>query len=182
METVQPVLPLNEGKPVAAVEIFIVLSLYIYVLFRLPELRLAGSIVAFVAIGGLVFYMVTVPPEPEIELNRISVDEVTLDELELELGPRVATLSGRAVNGSDTYTLIGIDLIVKVYDCPNDEVPLDECFIIGEDDGYARLSAPPRQLRQFTATLLFNNMPDIEGVLRWDYGVTDLRALETDNR
>jgi len=167
---------------VVAVEIFIVLSLYIYVLFRMPELRIAGSIVALVLIGGLAFYMVTVPPTPEVELNRITLDEVAFEGVDLVLNPRNATLSGRVINSSADYTLTQVNFDVKLYDCPSEAAPLSDCFTIGEDEGYARLSTPPGQLRSFTATLLFVNMPDIEGVLRWEYAVNALRALETTNR
>ncbi len=165
-----------------AVEVFVVLSLYIYILFRLPELRIAGSIIAFVLIGGLVFYMVTVPPEPQAELNRIAIDEVALEGVGLELGPRVATLSGRAINGSATFTLTGFNVDVKLYDCPGIKTPFADCFTIGEDGGYARLVAPPGQLRDFIATLLFNNLPELTGALRWEYTVTGTRALDTTNR
>ncbi len=165
-----------------AVEVFVVLSLYIYILFRMPELRIAGSIIAFTLIGGLVFYMVTVPPEPQAEMNRIAIEEIQLENLELELGPRTATLTGRAINTSESYTLTGINLDVTIYDCATETTPFEQCFTIGEDDGYARLTAPPGQLREFTATLLFNNMPEVSGVQRWAYKVTATRALDTTNR
>lgn len=164
-----------------AVEIFIILSLYIYVLFRMPELRIAGSIIAIVFIGGLAFYMVTVPPEQEAELSRITVDEVALEGVDLVFGPINATLSGRAVNNSELYTLTQIDFDVKLFDCPTEDAELSTCFTVGEDGGYARLSAPSGQLRAFKATLLFINLPEIEGVLRWEYEVKALRALDTTN-
>ncbi len=159
------------------VEIFVVLSLYIYVLFRLPEMRIAGTIIAAVLIGGIVYYAFTAPSAPEEELNRISVSEIALEEVDLALDPRVSTLSGRVVNHSESYTLTGIGFDVKLYDCAAEDTPLGECFIIGEDKKEARLSAPPGQLRAFKAALIFANLPDVEGVLRWDYEVTALRAL-----
>lgn len=164
------------------VEVFVVLSLYIYILFRMPELRIAGSIIAFVLIGGLGFYMFTVPPEPQVESNRITIEEITLEALTLTLDPRTASLKGRAINGSAKYTLTGIEIDVKLYDCPDEEVAFTECFTIGEDDGYARLTAPPGQLRDFTATFLFNNLPEVMGVLRWEHTITGTRALDTTNR
>jgi len=160
------------------VEIFVILSLYIYALFRLPEMRIAGTIIAVTLIGGLVYYTVTAPSAPEEELNRIAVSEIALDEVDLVQGPRVATLSGRVVNSSDAYTLTGILFTVKLYDCAAQDTPLTECFIIGEDDSEARFSAPPGQLRAFDATLLFNDLPNVEGVQRWGYEVVSLRALE----
>jgi hypothetical protein len=163
---------------VAVIEIFIVLSLYIYVLFRLPEMRIAGTIIASVLLGGLLYYALTAPAAPEEELNRISVDEIMLEGVDLALDPRVSKLSGRVVNNSDSYTLTGILFDVKLYDCATPDTPLTACFTIGEDTKEARLSAPPGQLRAFDAALIFANLPSIEGVLRWDYSVESLRAIQ----
>ncbi len=164
------------------VEIFVVLSLYIYVLFRLPEMRIAGTIIATVLIGGLLYYTLTSPSVPEEELNRIAVEEVVLEDVTLDFGPRLATLAGRAINTSPTYALTGISFDVKLYDCATETTPLADCFIIGEDSKEARLSAPPGQLRAFAASLIFANMPEVDGVLRWDYKVISLRAIEVDER
>ncbi len=162
----------------AVVEIFVVLSLYIYVLFRLPEMRIAGTIIASVLVGGVVYYSFTAPSAPEEELNRITVDEISLEDVNLKLDPRVSKLSGRVDNGSQAYTLTGVRFDVKLYDCAAQDTPLTDCFIIGEDTKEARLSAPPGQLRAFEAALIFANLPAVDGVLRWDYHVTALRALK----
>ena len=162
----------------AVIEIFIVLSLYIYVLFRLPDLRIAGTIIAAVLLGGLFYYALTAPATPEEELNRITSDEIMLEGVDLALDPRVSKLSGRVVNNSDNYTLTGISFDVKLYDCASADTPLTACFTIGEDTKEARLSAPPGQLRAFEAALIFPNLPKVEGVLRWDYRVEALRAIQ----
>ena len=164
------------------VEIFLVLSLYIYVLFRRPEMRIAGTIIATVLLGGISYYTLTAPSAPEEELNRISVSEIKLEAVDLVQGPRVATLSGRVVNNSESYALTGILFDVKIYDCAAEETPLAACFIIGEDEAEARFNAPAGQLRAFEATLIFSNLPAVEGVLRWGYEVKSLRALETAER
>ncbi|MBL1434740.1 MAG: hypothetical protein COB08_000865 [Rhodobacteraceae bacterium] len=166
----------------AVIEIFVVLSLYIYVLFRLPEMRIAGTIIATVLIGGLLYYTITAPSVPEEEMNRIAVSEITIEDVDIALNPRVTKLKGRVINNSPTYALTGIRFDVKLYDCPTEDTPLTECFIIGEDSKEARLSAPPGQLRAFEASLIFANLPEIEGVLRWDYQINALRALEVGER
>jgi len=167
---------------VVVVEIFLILSLYIYVLFRLPEMRIAGTIIATVLIGGLAYYTFTAPSAPEEELNRISVEELGLEDVTLEFGPRLATLSGRAINNSATYALTGINFDIKLYDCAAEDTPLAECFIIGENMTEARLTAPPGQLRAFETSLIFSNMPEVTGVQRWDYEVISIRALEVVER
>jgi len=163
---------------VTIVEIFVILSLYIYVLFRLPEMRIAGTIIASVLLGGIAYYSLTTPSAPEEELNRIAMQDITIEAADLELDPRVSTLGGRVINNSASYTLTGISFDVKLYDCKAEDTPLDDCFIIGEDEKEAHLSAPPGQLRAFEAALIFANLPDVEGVLRWDYRVMALRAIE----
>jgi len=162
---------------VAVVEVFIVLSLYIYVLFRLPEMRIAGTIIATVLIGGLLYYTITAPSAPEEEMNRITVAEIVIEDANLEPDPRVTKLSGRVINNATAYVLTGIVFDVKLYDCPTEDTPLTACFIIGEDTKEARVSVPPGQLRAFEAALIFANLPPVEGVLRWDYSVESLRAL-----
>ena len=164
------------------VEIFVILSLYIYVLFRLPEMRIAGTIIASVLLGGLAYYTYTAPSAPLEELNRISMEEITIEAADLALEARVSTLGGRVINNSATYTLTGISFDVKLYDCAAEDTPFDQCFIIGEDEKEAHLSAPPGQLRAFAAALIFANLPDVEGVLRWDYRITKLRAIEVIDR
>lgn len=164
------------------VEIFVVLSLYVYVLFRLPEMRIAGSIIAIVLIGGLIYYTVTAPNAPEAELNRIADADVSITDVNLEFEPRLAKLTGRVLNNSTDYRLTGIRFDVKLYDCETEDTPLEACFVIGDDQKEARLSAPAGQLRAFETSLLFTNLPEITGVLRWDYSVISLRAIKTVGR
>ncbi len=166
----------------AVVEIFVILSLYIYVLFRLPEMRIAGTIIASVLIGGLLYYTFTAPSAPEEELNRITVEEILIEDAELAFDPRVAKLNGRVINNSPTYALTGIRFDVKIFDCATEDTPFADCFIIGEDEKEAHLTAPPGQLRAFEAALIFANLPDVEGVMRWDYSVVSLRAIEVVER
>ena len=164
------------------VQVFVILSLYIYVIFRLPQMRIAGTIIAAAVLGGLTYYTFTAPSVPEEELNRIAIEDVVLENVTLDFGPRLATLAGRAINNSPTYALTGIRFDVKLYDCATEDTPLADCFIIGEDIKEARLSAPPGQLRAFEAALIFANLPDVEGVLRWDFRVVSLRAIEVAER
>lgn len=158
--------------------IFLAVAGFFYILYTYPRLRLAGGLVMASAIAGLTFYLVVTDPEPQVELGRITTDEIILSDLILDLGVRTSSLTGRVVNGSAEYVLSGVSLDVRVYDCPADDTPLDQCFTIGEDDGYARVTVPPGQLRDFSAVFLFNNLPEITGVLRWDHTITALRAIE----
>ncbi len=162
----------------AIIEIIIIVGIYTYILLRMPQLRLAGGIVAAALLGGLSYYFLSSDPEPQPELRRVDVSEITLSDLELDLGIRTSSLSGRVVNGAANYSLKGLLLDVTLYDCPNAESPLSDCFIIGQDDGEARVAVPPLQLRDFSVNLLFTGLPEITGELRWVHQLTNVRALE----
>ena len=156
----------------------VIIGIYAYILFRVPHLRLAGGIVTAAVLGGLSYYLLATDPEPQAEMRRIDVVEATLSDVELELGVRISTLTGRVVNGSENFEMTGILLNVKLFDCPSSDSDLSECFTIGQDSGEARVTVPAGQLRSFTANLLFVGLPEIIGEFRWTYEVTGIRALE----
>lgn len=156
----------------------IIIGIYTFILFRVPNLRLAGGIVAAALLGGLSYYILATDPEPRAEMRRIDVVDVTLSDVELEIGIRTSELSGRVINGSENYDLTGVLLTVKLFDCPGADSDLSDCYTIGEDDGEARVTVPPGQLRDFTASLLFIGLPEVTGEFRWTHEVTGLRALE----
>jgi len=162
---------------VVIVEIIVVVGLYTYILLRVPALRLSGGIVAFALLGGLFYYLFASDPQTQAALLRVETTEITVSDLDLEIGVRTSNLSGRVVNGSALYEVTGIVLDVKLFDCPDDTAPLTECFTIGEDDSEARVSVPPGQLRDFNATLLFTDLPEITGEFRWTHELIGVRAL-----
>jgi len=163
---------------VVIVQFAVIIGIYVFILFRVPQLRLAGGIVTAALLGGLSYYLLATDPEPRAEMRRIGIDEITLSDVDLDLGVRTSELSGRVVNGSENYDLTGVLLNVKLFDCPNSDSALSECYTIGEDSGEARVTVPPGQLRSFTASLLFIGLPEIIGEFRWTYDVTGIRALE----
>jgi len=159
-------------------EFVVIIGIYIYILLRVPHLRLAGGIVAAALLGGLSYYLLATDPEPRAEMRRIDVVEVTLSDVDLEIGVRTSELSGRVVNGSENFNMTGVLLNVKLFDCPTADSSLSECYTIGEDSGEARVTVPPGQLRSFTASFLFVSLPEIIGEFRWTYEVIGIRALE----
>lgn len=161
----------------AIVEIIVILGIYTYILLRVPQFRLAGGVVAVALLGGLVYYFLASEPEKQAELNRIPVEQATLSDLGLEMGIQNSTLTGRIVNGSDDSQIIGVLLTVTIYDCPAADSDLADCFIIGQDDGEARVKVPAGQLRDFKATFLFASLPEITGEFRWEHEIIALRAL-----
>ncbi len=159
-------------------QIVIIVGLYSYILFYMPQFRLAGGIIAAALLGGLAYYLLSSNPVQQAELRRIDVVDVTLSELEFDLGIRTSTLKGRVVNGSENFDLTGVLVDVILYDCPDETSDLADCYIIGQDGGEARVTVPPGQLRDFTANLLFIGLPELTGTFRWAHTVTALRALE----
>ncbi len=156
----------------------VIIGIYVYILLRAPQFRLAGGIVAAALLGGLSYYILATNPEPRAEMRRIEVVEVTLSDVELDIGIRISELSGRVVNASEKFDMTGILLNVKLFDCPTADSELSECYTIGEDSGEARVTVPPGQLRSFNASLLFTSLPEIIGEIRWTHEIIGVRALE----
>jgi hypothetical protein len=117
-------------------------------------------------------------PESDRTGTRIAADEITLDQLDFEATPRGATLTGRVLNASPDWRLREMTLAVTLRDCPDADIPPDDCPVIGEASAVVRPDTPPGQLRGFTARFVFANLPEVAGVLRWDWRITDLRATQ----
>jgi len=160
--------------PVAV--LIVVLAAYVYALVAAPRFRIPGAIGGALILAGLTWYLIVSPSEPERAANLISVEDLTLDRLELEQTVRGATLRGRVENLTETAHLREMTITVRLFDCALADDELDDCATIGESSAIARVDVPPGQLRGFSAHYIFPDRPAVIGVLRWDYRITALRA------
>ncbi|CAN5700747.1 hypothetical protein BH23PSE1_BH23PSE1_11520 [soil metagenome] len=160
--------------PIAIV--IIALVAYIYAMLAYPEYRTLGLVGGGLAAIGLGAYLWTAEPEAERSASRIAPEELTLDELVLDRSARGATLTGRVRNGSPEFRLREITLALRLYDCPDAEAALAECATIGDAAAIARPDAPPGQVRGFTASYVFANMPALSGILLWEWEIMGIRA------
>lgn len=160
------------------VVIVLVLVAYGYVMLAYPEFRTWGLALGGVVAAGLGTYFWLTDPETQRAAIRIEPEELTLDNLSLERTVRGAVLEGRVRNGSETFRLREMTIALRMHDCPDAEVDLADCPVIGEASAIARPDAPPGQIRGFRANYLLATMPPAEGVLRYEWVVTDTRATE----
>lgn len=158
--------------------LILVLVAYAYVMAAYPEYRTPGLVVGGVAAVGLGAYFWLTEPETERATARILAEEVVLDRLALDRSARGATLTGRVVNRSGRFRLREMSIALRLYDCPSEAAPEGDCAVIGDAMAIARPDVPPGQVRAFSASYVFANMPPVAGVLRWEWSILGLRATE----
>ena len=160
--------------PVAV--LIVVIAVYVYALVAAPRFRIPGAIGGVVVLAGLGWYLLASPSQTERAATLVSVEDLTLDGLELERTIRGATLSGRVANAAETSRLREMTITVRLFDCELEDTALEDCATIGESAAIARVDVPPGQLRGFSAHYIFPDLPPLAGVLRWDHRITALRA------
>ncbi len=160
--------------PVAV--LIVVIALYVYALVAAPRYRVPGVIAGVLILAGLGWYFFASPSQTERAATLVTVEDLTLDQLDLERTIRGATLRGRVANGAGTAHLREMTITVRLFDCELEDTDLEDCATIGESAAIARVDVPPGQLRGFSAHYIFTNLPPLVGVLRWDHRITALRA------
>jgi hypothetical protein len=149
---------------------------YLFVLVAYPEYRKIALAAGGAAVAGLGAYFWFTEPEAARAGLRIEPREITIEGLEIEPSARGATLRGRVINGSDRYRLREMALTLRMRDCPDDEVPVETCPVIGEATAIARPDAPPGQIRAFVVRYTFPNLAPATGIRRWDWSLGEIRA------
>lgn len=134
--------------PVAV--LIVVIALYIYALVAAPRYRVPGAIAGVLILAGLGWYFFASPSQTERAATLVSVEDLTLDGLDLERTIRGATLSGRVANAAETAHLREMTITVRLFDCELEDTALEECATIGESAAIARVDVPPGQLRGFS--------------------------------
>ncbi|MEX0970138.1 MAG: hypothetical protein WD046_06820 [Paracoccaceae bacterium] len=156
--------------------IFLALALTVAVLWRFPEYRLgiAGALVVVVAVFGTYFSLSE--PTEKTQISAIDPDNLALRDVEFLVEPRFVTMVGQVHNLADGAELLVMNLVLRALDCPLVDSPVVECIVIGDDDGTARVTVPPQQLRSFRAVFMLRNLPAVAGVLRYNYTLASTRA------
>jgi hypothetical protein len=150
----------------------VALSIFVAALVQWPRLRLPGSIfLGVVAIAAVITFQLN----PRYDLPDLSQEEVVLSDVLFVQDPRLTTVTGRVSNQSDEAILSRFTLDTRLLDCPTQELT-DTCVVIGENRTAVYPDVPPGQVRSFTTTLRFVNMPPVEGVLVWDAQVVEVAA------
>ena len=130
--------------------------------------KLAGTLVLFCVIGGILIWQYQVHEEKQSRKNILPA-ELTFEDLSLESFNENYKLTGRIFNNSDKYGVRGIQIKITVSDCKIDKS--DECVIITEADEYIYADIPPKQARDFRKNILLYSDIVIKGKLDWDYSI-----------
>ncbi|NNU81109.1 hypothetical protein HMH01_11750 [Halovulum dunhuangense] len=155
---------------------FLILAGALAVAVLYPHMRPAAAVIGAFA-GALLGWVVTdrvLAPDPAA--SGIAVEKVALSDLVLSREPRLSRISGRVTNLDTDLRLADFTLRTTLYDCPEVESALEDCAVIGQDAGIARVDLPAGQTRAFHVVMRFADMPEPAGVLRWDHAVTQVRA------
>jgi hypothetical protein len=158
--------------------LILVLLAYGYAMLAYPEYRTWGLGLGGLAVAGLGVYFWLNDPEAARTAIRIDPDELVLDALALERTARGATLTGRVRNTSERFRLREMTIELRLHDCPDETIALEECPVVGEANALARPDVPPGQIRGFTAQYVFSNLPPVAGMLRYEWVVTGTRATD----
>jgi hypothetical protein len=158
------------------VVLVLALLAYAYALIAAPGFRRWGLLLGAAVGLGLAVYFWQTSPETARNAQRIDASELILDQLAYETTQRGATVTGRVTNGSEAFRLREMTIALRLHDCPEAEIPIAECPVIGQSRAIARPDAPPGQIRAFTAHFMFSNVPAVAGILRWDWDIVETRA------
>ncbi len=161
--------------PYAAFFIVFAGSLAVAVIY--PHLRVVASLVALGCAAILLAVLIEIGGNESARREvRITPEELNLTQTQFVEDRRFIRLTGRAANDSDRFTLRDFHITAALYDCPVAASAESDCTIIAEKDGIARIEVPPGQARDFDAVLGFADQPEVEGVPRWTFEVTQITA------
>ncbi|WP_112323458.1 hypothetical protein [Oceanibium sediminis] len=157
---------------------FLILAGAIAVAILYPHLRILalGVVALFGSLAAYLFFGDYGTPANQGQ--RISVDELVLEDVTFVQDNRFDRLQGRVTNTSEAYRLRDFDVAVRLFDCPLPDAERSACNVVGEETGIARADVPAGQTRPFDAVLGLSQLPALKGVLVWDYEITSTRATE----
>ena len=122
----------------------------------------------------------------------IRADEIEIRDLSLSESYSGFTLTGSVKNLNGSYTLTGLTLSVKFYDCPvennatskqgTESRPAEEwvgCETIADEDvSFYALSVPPGQVRGFDEHIYVSDLPKIKGSFLWFFEISATKGRE----
>ncbi len=155
------------------IAIFVLLLIFILVAVNFPKFRRTLGVTLVVLMGavGVIIWQDT--QERELEFERISVDQVQLEEMEVHpgLNSRSFVVAGRIHNLAEDYTILSIQLQATVKDCDG-----KTCEVVGQEHAVLPMEVPGVQSRDFSVTMPFSVAPEIKGEAAWEYEVLKIRA------
>jgi hypothetical protein len=133
-------------------------------------------VIGLVVLGGLFIWGAIEKNNKEAAardyVERTSIKKEDLDLANVKLAKDVYwSLSGTVTNRS-AFALGSMTFSVQMQDCPTENT----CIVIGESRATAySLNVPPKQMRTFSASAEFSNMPQAAKPV-WRYSLVETRA------
>jgi hypothetical protein len=149
----------------------VVLSLLFWRGYR----KLALGLLGIVLVGAVLVYYLDKRVDEEGRM-RITVSDIAVENVQFKRTYRSSyDLTGKVINNSETFTLERMRFDVTILDCP--AVSQADCAPIGTASGEALVNVPPRQARNFTASLYYGpSESKLKGRLDWRYKLISVSA------
>ncbi len=155
------------------IAIFVLLLIVILVAVKFPKFRRTLGVTLVVLMGaiGVIIWQDSV--ERELEFERMSMEQAQLLQMQVRpgLNTRSFVVAGRVQNLAKDYTILSIQLQATIQDCV-----IGNCEIVGQEDVMFPLEVPAAQSRDFSVTIPFSVVPEVQGEATWEYQILKIRA------
>ncbi|ARN81693.1 hypothetical protein [Methylocystis bryophila] len=182
-----------------SLDVALVISFVVWLLFILPDLRsLAAMISIVVAIGVAVMLIIDKrsshawvelqETERQAERQKETARAAAVNLNAIELRHETITKSSYGYsNGDQGFTfkanvknnaatpISALVIAFTAYDCPTATVPVVECEAIGHNSSQIEIDVPPAEVRAVMFSFQMKNFPSTRGVLTWRTQVASMR-------
>lgn len=146
--------------------------LIILLAFAIPRLGRVVAIVFAVVVAILAAIIFTQERERSEELKRITVDEVSLEEMVMTMSRQNRPqLLGRVRNQSSQYAIKQVAIEISLEECK-----AQACDVLGQQIFEFNLNIPPLQVREVDEFLVFRVPQRNLGELKWQFKPVSVRA------
>lgn len=146
----------------------------VLLLFRAGYRKPAAGLAAGALVIGVLVYLLVRHQEQQAS-TEVALSDVAVENVVFSHTYRSSyDLSGTVTNKSERYRIERIGFEVTVRDCRTADK--SSCVVLGTESAYAAVDVPPRQTRNFTASMYFDNELAPKGTLAWDYEIEAVRA------
>jgi len=147
--------------------------------------RILGGFAALIVLLALGVYGLIMYRQHQDEAERLaSYARVPTEQVEL-VDERLSgatgqypTIVARVRNRNNKHTVTGLELSVRVFDCPSKDegLPLDRCDVVAAPHESVYLQVPPLQSRDISHRITVPDSYTIRGHLRWGLELDRVRA------
>ena len=135
---------------------------------------------ALVALAGLGLYLASRQEEKNREAreSKIPHSMVVLEDVQIINEYGSTKLTGTVKNNSaDDIDYLTASL--ELFDCPNEDTPVNQCLSIGKDDDiYLSVEVPAHSARSFDGFVNLTNVARAKGVQKSIYDLATVRAAK----